>query len=80
MSRRTPEQRLRTYRWWAMALVALSVYLLLVVPVGYYRTGLHDPWFVLPNVGVLLAWWGTFTGTWVAWDRLAAARRRAVRP
>lgn len=80
VSRRTPEQRLRTYRAWAMAFVALSVYLLLVVPVQYYRYGLHDAGFVLPNVGVLLAWWVAFTRTWMAWDRLAAASRRAVHP
>jgi hypothetical protein len=62
-----------------MALVALSVYLLVVVPVGYYSYGLHDAAFVLPNVGALLVWWLTFTRTWVAWDRHVAARRRAER-
>lgn len=76
---KTAEQLLGEYRWWAIAVVMLTVYVLLVMPVGYYGHGLHDPVFVLPNIGVLLVWWGVITMMLRTWDRHEAARRRERR-
>lgn len=75
MSRGPEERRLTIYRRWVSAFVGLTTYLLLIIVVGY-RSQLHDPAFVLPNIAVLLAWWGVFTGMAVAWDRLKSVRRR----
>lgn len=61
---------LAAYRAWLMAFTACTVALITVVPVTLLDRGMHDPSVVLPAVGVLLAWWGTFVGTWVKGARL----------
>lgn len=76
---KTAEQLLGVYRWWAMAAVALTVYVVLVLPVEYYGHGMHDPTFVLKGIGILVAWWGLITITLRTWDRHVAARRRERR-
>ena len=76
---KTAEQLLAEYRWWAMAFVAMTVYVLLVVPVEYYGHGMHDPSFVLPTIGLLVVWWGVITMMLRTWDRHVAARKRARR-
>lgn len=76
---RTAEELLGVYRWWAMAAVAVSVYVVLVLPVEYYGHSMHDPTFVLPNVGVLILWWALITVMLRTWDRHVAARRRERR-
>jgi len=76
---KTADQLLAEYRWWAMALVALIVYVLLVLPIGYYDYGLHNPGYVVPNVGVLIVLWGVVAKTSHTWDRHVTARRRERR-
>lgn len=61
---------LATYRAWLVALTMLTVVLITVVPVRLLDRGAHDPTTVSLAVGVLLAWWGAFVGTWVAFERL----------
>lgn len=73
---KTAEQLLGQYRWWAIGVIMVTVYVLLVVPVEYYGHGFRDPWFVYPNIGVLLLWWGLITMMLWTWNRLAAARQR----
>jgi len=58
-----------------MATVAITVYITLVLPVEYYGHSMHDPAFVLPNVGLLVVWWGVITVMLRTWDRHVAARR-----
>jgi len=74
---KSADQLLAEYRWWAMALVAIAVYVVLVMPIGYYDYGLHNPAYVLPNIGVLVALWGVVAKTVHTWERHKAARRRA---
>lgn len=76
---KTGKQLLAAYRRWAMALVALTVYVTLVLPVEYYGHGMHDPTFVFPNIGVLVAWWGVIAATLRAWNMHVAGRQRAER-
>ncbi|SEB43852.1 hypothetical protein SAMN04489727_1748 [Amycolatopsis tolypomycina] len=76
---KTADQLLAEYRWWAMACVALTVYVLLVLPVEYYGRGMRDPWFVFPAIGVLLVWWGVITKMLHTWDRHVTTLRRARR-
>lgn len=73
---KTARQLLGRYRWWAMATVALTVYVLLVLPVEYYGHSMHDPAFVLPNIGLLIVWWAVITVMLRTWDRHVDARRR----
>lgn len=76
---KSADRLLGEYRWWAMALVAITVYVLLVMPVGYYDGGMHDPAYVFPNIGVLVVLWGVVTKTLHTWNRYIAARRRERR-
>ncbi|GAB3156150.1 hypothetical protein GCM10027258_62150 [Amycolatopsis stemonae] len=68
---RKPVSRLAMFRAWFVVFAALSLYLVWVIGVEY-RVRLHEPAFVLPNLGVLLAWWGVFVKTCVAWSRVRA--------
>lgn len=76
---KTAEQLLAAYRRWAMALVALTVYVTLVLPVEYYGHGMHDPEFVFTNIGVLVGWWIVIAKTLHTWDQLTVARQRGSR-
>lgn len=68
--RRTPAQRLAIYRAWLMVLVACTIVLITAVPVAIVGRGMHDASAVLPSVGVLLGWWGSFIGTCVNFEKL----------
>lgn len=68
--RRTPARRLAIYRAWLLPLVFFTVVLITVIPVAILDRGMHDPGVVLPGVGVLLAWWASFIGTWMNYERL----------
>jgi len=59
---------LARFRAWFVVCAALTLYLAWVVVVQY-RVHAHEPGFVLPNLGVLLAWWPVFVRTWVAGQR-----------
>ncbi|MGH2868232.1 MAG: hypothetical protein ACRDNK_11790 [Solirubrobacteraceae bacterium] len=63
-------RRLAVYRGWLMVSVVLAVFLILLVPPELVTYGPHDPAVVLPAIGALLGWWGTFTAAWVAHTKL----------
>ncbi|MGW4525210.1 hypothetical protein [Amycolatopsis sp. NPDC004378] len=67
-------RRLARFRAWFVAFAALTLYLVWVVGVEY-RVRAHEPGFVLPNLAVLLAWWGVFVRTCVAWQRVPGDAR-----
>lgn len=75
MTAPTPDRRLVVFRVWFVVFAALTLYLTWVVGVEY-RVHLHEASFVLPNLAVLLAWWGVFTRTCVAWQRVSAGGAR----
>ena len=68
MTAPAPGRRLAAFRAWFVVFAVLSLYLVWVVGVQY-RVHLHEASFVLPNVAVLLGWWGVFVRTCVAWNR-----------
>lgn len=67
--RRTHVQRLAIYRAWLMVCTALTVSLI-AFAVPTFTADPHDPTVVLPSVGILLGWWGSFIGTWMNYERL----------
>lgn len=69
MSRRSPARRLAIYRLWLMVCTALTVSLI-AFAVPTFTANPHDPTAVLPSVGLLLAWWGSFIGAWVHGARI----------
>jgi len=71
----TPGRRLAVFRAWFVVLAALSLYLAWVVVVEY-QDHAHEPGFVWPNLAVLLAWWGVFVRTCVAWQRVPTGGAR----
>lgn len=69
-----PDRRLVVFRAWFVVCAVLALYLAWVIGVEY-RVRSHEPGFVLPNLAVLLVWWGVFTGTCVAWQRVSGGVR-----
>lgn len=69
MTRRSPARQLAIYRVWLMACTALTVSLI-AFAVPTFTADPHNPMVVLPSVGLLLGWWGSFVGTWVHYGRL----------
>jgi uncharacterized membrane protein YccC len=67
---RPAARRLARYRVALVALVALTVVLLTVVPAKLFGYGMDDPASVFFAVGTLVGWWVAFMATWVSWDRL----------
>ncbi|ANN16276.1 hypothetical protein SD37_11870 [Amycolatopsis orientalis] len=63
--RRTPARQLAVYRIWLMVCTALTVSLI-AFAVPTFTADPHDPAVVLPSVGLLLAWWGSFIRAWVS--------------
>jgi hypothetical protein len=74
MTAPTPDRRLAVFRTWFVACAALALYLAWVIGVEY-RVQAHEPGFVLPNLAALLVWWGVFTRTCVAWQRVSGSVR-----
>lgn len=74
MTAPSPGRPLVVFRAWFVVLAALTFYLVWVAGVEY-RVRSHDAGFVLPNLAVLLAWWGVFVGTCVAWQRVPGGAR-----
>jgi hypothetical protein len=66
---------LARFRVWFVAFAVLTLYLAWVAVVEY-RVHSREPGFVLPNLAVLLAWWGVLIRTWVAWQRVTAGGAR----
>lgn len=67
------QQRLAVYRRWLMAAVVVGMYLLLTI-LTHYAYELHNPAFVLPNVGVLCVLGVLVARTLMAWDRFTEER------
>lgn len=75
MTAQTARRRLAVYRAWLVVNVVLATFLLLLVPPALFTRGMHDPAVVLPAVGALLAWWGSFVAAWTAGTRLPRSTR-----
>lgn len=66
---------LARFRAWFVVFAVLTLYVAWVAVVQY-RVHLREPGFVLPHLAVLLAWWGVFVRTWIAWGRARAGGAR----